>query len=112
MIYLDEGFIIAKKFHLFQETEYSFREKGGKELLLSKRVHWEANNLSKKLAFSEQFEIILSVTKNGGILDVSWFSTKRSTIFQYVLGSIEGPLSFWLNYIMYFSFATEIIFVH
>ena len=44
------------------EREISvFRQKGGKELLFSRGVHWEAKNILKILAFSEKFEKIFII---------------------------------------------------
>ena len=89
-----------------------FRQKGSKELLFSRGVHWEAKFFLKRLAFSEKFEIILLLTNKGGIIGVFLLFTKRLIIFQYVLGSVEGSISFWLNWLMHFYFASEIVFVH
>ena len=88
------------------ERDFSvFRPKGGKELLFSRGVHWEVKHLLKRLAFSEKFEIILSLTNNGGIIGVFLLSTD-------VLGSVEGSLSFWPSCSMYFSFACKTAFVY
>ena len=86
------------------EREISvFRQKGGKELLFSRGVHWEAKNILKILAFSEKFEkifynnIIVLYNNKRGIIGVFLLCTKLLIIFQYILGSVEGLLSFWLN---------------
>ena len=48
------------------ERDFSvFRQKGGKDLLFCRGMHWEAKNLLKRFAFSEKFEIILSLTNKG-----------------------------------------------
>ena len=73
---------------------YVFRKKGGKELLFSRMVYWEAKNLLKRLAFSEKFEIIILLANKGGIIGVFLLFAKRLFIFQYVLGSVEGSISF------------------
>ena len=44
----------------------------------------------KGLAFPEKFEIILLLTKKGGLLVVFLLFTKRLIIFQYVLGSVDS----------------------
>ena len=89
-----------------------FRQKGGKELLFSRGLHWEAQNLLKRLAFSKKFGIILLLTNKGGIIGVVLLFTKQLIIFQYVLGSVEGSISFWLNWLMYLSFASKTVFMH
>ena len=46
------------------------------------------------------------------LLGIVLLLTKRLIIFQYVLGSVEKSLSFLLNCLMYFSFASKFVFVH
>ena len=89
-----------------------YGQKGGKELLFSRGVLWQAKNLLKRLTFSEKFEIYLLLTHEGGIIGVFLLFTKGLIIFQYVLGSVKGSISFWLNWLMYFSLASKVVFVH
>ena len=88
-------FIWIQVFYNGKDISFTYFKR--RKLLFSRWVHWEAKNLLKRFAFSEKFEIILLLTNKGGIIGVFLLFTKQLIIFQYVLGSVEGSISFWLN---------------
>ena len=48
----------------------------------------------------------------GGIEGIFSLLKKRFNVFQYILGTVSGFLSFLLNSLIYFSLAAKIILVH
>ena len=95
---------------------FYFWQKEGKGPLFSKGVLWEVNIYWRDcfccFFSTEKFEIILLLTNNGGIIGVFLLFTKWSIIFQYVVGSVKGSPSFWLNCLIYFSFVSKIFVGH
>ena len=75
--------------------------RGGKVLSFDNGVHCDAKNL-KKLGFFQKIEIISPFTNRGGIEGIFLLLKKQFNIFQYVLGTVSGLLSFLLNSLIYF----------
>ena len=75
--------------------------RGGKVLSFDNGVHCDAKKL-KKLGFFQKIEIISPFTNRGGIEGIFLLLKKQFNIFQYVLGTVSGLLSFLLNSLIYF----------